>query len=386
MCPAEASAAEPDVLLATKLRVPQPRPGLVARPRLLERLDRGMAQGLTLVCAPAGFGKTSLLADWARHTGRPVAWLSLDDGDNDPVRFWRYVAAALDAAGVAVAGRVAPLLAGQQPAPPGVVVTALVNELAVRDDEVALVLDDYHLVQASPVHDGLALLLERLPPGLRPVVASRADPPLALARLRARGQLAELREADLRFTAEESAALLRATAGLELPAASLTALAARTEGWAAGLQLAGLSLRGHPDPRGFVASFSGSHRYVLDYLAEEVLDRQPAELREFLLRTSILERLSGPLCDAVRGRGDSQELLERAERANLFLVPLDGQRRWWRYHHLFADLLHAACGRRTPSWCRSCTARRRPGRRRTGWSTTRSATPWPPATGSGPPA
>jgi len=334
-------AAEPDVLLATKLDVPQRRPGLLPRPRLLGRLAAGMEQELTLVCAPAGFGKTSLLGDWARHARQPVAWLSLDAGDDDPVRFWRYVAAALDRAGIAVGERLAPLLRGPEPASLETVVTALINELVARSEEVTLLLDDYQLIQVPPIHDSLTLLLDRAPPMLRLVLASRADPPLPLARLRARGQLAELRERDLRFTMEESAALLRETSGLELPASSLDAVATRTEGWVAGLQLAALSLHGHPDPAGFVATFSGSDRYVLDYLAEEVLDRQPEPLRLFLLDTSVLERLSGPLCDAVTGRTDSQRLLEQAERANLFLVPLDGQRRWWRYHRLFADLLRA---------------------------------------------
>jgi LuxR family maltose regulon positive regulatory protein len=347
MSPAEAAAAT-DALLATKLDLPQPRPGLLARARLLERLDRAMARELTLVCAPAGFGKTSLLGDWARRTRRTVAWVSLDEGDNDPVRFWRYVAAALDGAGIAVGERLAPLLRGPQPASLEAVVTAVVNQLVARSGELALVLDDYHLIQAPPVHGSLTLLLERPPPGLRLVLASRADPPLPLARLRARGQLAEVRERDLRFTEEEAAALLRQTAGLDLPADSVAALAARTEGWVAGLQLAGLSLQGHADPEGFVAAFSGSHRYVLDYLAEEVLDRQPEPLRAFLLETSVLERLSGPLCDAVTGRTDSQQLLEQVERANLFLIPLDGQRRWWRFHHLFADLLRARLAQAHP--------------------------------------
>jgi ATP/maltotriose-dependent transcriptional regulator MalT len=221
------------------------------------------------------------------------------------------------------------------------VTTVLINVLATRSDQSTLVLDDYHLIEASPVHRGLGFLLGRLPPQLRLVVATRADPPLPLARMRARGQLAELRAADLRFTAEETAALVRQTAGLELAADSLAALEARTEGWVAGLQLAALSLRGRSDPAGFVATFSGSHRYVLDYLAEEVLERQPAHVREFLLETSVLERLCGALCDAVTGRADSQQLLEQVEAANLFLIPLDEVRGWWRYHHLFAELLQA---------------------------------------------
>jgi LuxR family maltose regulon positive regulatory protein len=334
--------AEPEALLATKLEVPPPRPGLVRRPRLLERLTPA-AGGATLVCAPAGFGKTSLLADWARHRGWPVAWVSLDPDDNDPVRFWRYAAAALDRAGAAVAGRLAPLLRGPDPAAPEAVVTALVNELAARPESepVVLLLDDYHRIQAPPVHHAITLLMDHPPPRLRLVLASRADPPLPLAALRARGQLAEVRQQDLRFTPEETADLLEAATGLALPAGSVAALAARTEGWVAGLQLAGLSLRDHPDPAGFVASFSGSHRHVLDYLTEEVLDRQPGPVVRFLLETSVLERLSGPLCDAVTGRGDSQQVLEGLERANLFLIPLDEVRGWWRYHHLFADLLRA---------------------------------------------
>ena len=331
--------SEQDVLLATKLHVPRLQPGFVPRPRLVAALDEGLARGRVLVCAPAGFGKTALLADWARGDGRPVAWLGLDGGDSDPARFWRYAVAALDRARPGLAGRVGPL-------PPGSVeglVTTLINELAADPgpDEVLLVLDDYHLIDSGPVHDSVAFLLENLPPGLRVVVSGRADPPLPLARLRARGQLAELRVADLRFTAAEAAALLGETAGPGLPTVAAEALAARTEGWAAGLQLAGLSLRGHADAAGFVAAFSGSHRFVLDYLGDEVLDRQTGEVRAFLLETSVLERLSGELCDAVTGRGGSQAMLQDIERAGLFLVPLDEVRGWWRYHHLFADLLRA---------------------------------------------
>jgi ATP/maltotriose-dependent transcriptional regulator MalT len=326
-----------DVLLATKLHVPRPQPGFVSRPRLAEALGEGLARGRVLVCAPAGFGKTALLADWARGGGRPVAWLGLDAGDSDPARFWRYAMAALDRARPGLAGRVGP------PPPSSFegLVTALINELAADPgpDEVLLVLDDYHLIDSGPVHESVAFLLDNLPPGLRVVVSGRADPPLPLARLRARGQLAELRAADLRFTAEEAATLLGQATGPALPDAAVAALVARTEGWAAGLQLAGLSLRGHADPAGFAAAFSGSHRFVLDYLADEVLDGQTGQVRAFLLETSVLERLSGELCDAVTGRAGSQAMLEDIERAGLFLVPLDEVRGWWRYHHLFADLL-----------------------------------------------
>ena len=332
-----------DVLLATKLYVPPPQPGFVPRPRLTARLDEGLACGLTLVCAPAGFGKTSLLAGWTHRGQRPVAWLSLDAGDNDPARFWRHVVAALGRVQPQAAERITPLLG--PPAPPSFegLVTALINELAVPPGEgkAALVLDDYHLIEAQPVHASLGFLLEHRPAALRLVLASRADPPLGLARLRGRGQLAELRAAELRFTVEEAAALLRQTAGAALPEAVVAALTARTEGWVAGLQLASLSLRQHSDVAGFVATFSGSNRYVLDYLTEEVLEHQPDEVRSFLLETSVLERLSGALCDAVTGRAGSQAMLEQVERANLFLVPLDEVRGWWRYHQLFADLLRA---------------------------------------------
>jgi len=273
---AQKAAAGRDALLSTKLHAPGPRPGFVPRPRLTERLDEALGRGVVLVCAPAGYGKTALLAGWAQHFQRPVAWLSLDAGDNDPARFWRHAVAALDQVCPGLGERIGPLLG--PPAPPSFegLVTALINELAARPGagEMPLVLDDYHLVEAQSVHMSLGFLLEHLPPGLHPVLASRADPPLALARLRAGGQLTELRDAELRFTADEASDVLRETAGAELPDAAVTALAARTEGWAAGLQLAALSLRGQADVAGFVAAFTGSHRYVLDYLAEEVLERQ----------------------------------------------------------------------------------------------------------------
>ncbi|HEY7014920.1 MAG TPA: LuxR C-terminal-related transcriptional regulator [Streptosporangiaceae bacterium] len=342
----DAVISERDVLLATKLHMPRPRPDLVPRPRLAERLDEGLARGLMLVCAPAGYGKTVLLADWARRGPQPVAWLSLDAGDNDPARFWRHGVAALDRSRPGLAERVGPLFGPPAPASYEGLVTALINELAAGSDadQVLLVLDDYHLIDSQAVHTSLGFLLEHRPPGLHVVLASRSDPPLALARLRGRGQLTELRAADLRFTADEAAALLRqgaAVSDVALPETALAALAARTEGWAAGLQLAALSLRGQPDAVGFTAAFTGSHRFVLDYLAEEVLEHQSEQVRTFLLETSVLERLSGPLCDAITGRPGSQALLEEAERAGLFLVPLDEVRGWWRYHHLFADLLRA---------------------------------------------
>jgi LuxR family maltose regulon positive regulatory protein len=345
-----ATVSERDVLLATKLHVPRLGQDLVPRPRLTERLDAGLDRGLVLVCAPAGYGKTVLLAGWAQRARPPAAWLSLDTGDNDPARFWRHALAAVDRARPGVAGRVGPLLGPPTPTSFEPLVTALINELAAGPDggpdggEVLLILDDYHVIGAREVHASVDYLLEHRPETLQLMVASRSDPPLALARLRARGQLAEVRAAELRFTAGEAAALLRQVAAIPeqaMPAAAAAALTARAEGWAAGLQLAALSLRGQQDVTGFVTAFTGSHRYVLDFLAEEVLDRQDEELRTFLLETSVLERLSGPLCDAVTGRSGCQALLERAERAGLFLVPLDEVRGWWRYHHLFADLLSA---------------------------------------------
>ena len=340
------ASADREVLLATKLHVPRLRPGLVPRARLMERLDDGLGRGLSLVCAPAGYGKSVLLADWVRRVRAPVAWLSLDLGDNDPGRFWRHGLAALDGARPGLAERVEPLLGPPAPSSYTKLVTSVINELSAAPGaaEALLVLDDYHLIDCDAVHQSVGFLLEHRPPGLHLVLATRSDPSLPLARLRARGQLTELRAADLRFTTEEATALLRdmsAGAGPALPEAAVAALVERTEGWAAGLQLAGLSLRGHSDAAGFVAAFAGSHRFVLDFLAEEVLEQQTEQVRSFLLETSVLERLSGELCDAVTGRSGSQALLEQVERAGLFLVPLDEVRGWWRYHHLFADLLRA---------------------------------------------
>ena len=345
MVESSVAAPERDVLLATKLHVPASRPGQVLRPRLTARLDEGLARGLILASAPAGYGKTVLLADWARRGEHPVAWLSLDAGDNDPARFWRHAVASLDRARPGTGERVAPLLGPSAPASFQGLVTALINDLA--GEEALLVLDDYHVIRAPQVHESLAFLVEHRPAGTGVVLASRSDPPLPLARLRARGQLTEIRVAELRFTPAETGELLQHMAS-GLPDASVAALAARTEGWAAGLQLAALSLRGQDDATAFVAAFTGSHRYVLDYLAEEVLERQDEQLRTFLLETSVLDRLSGPLCDAVTGREGSQALLEEAERAGLFLIPLDELRGWWRYHHLFADLLRARLQQQQP--------------------------------------
>ena len=331
-----------DDLLATKLHVPRPQSGLVARPRLAAQLDQGLKRGLVLVAAPAGYGKSVLLSGWVLGQAQPVAWLSLDERDNDAVRFWRHVLAAVDMVRPGVADRVGPL--GGPPPPPthDALVSALINEVVAEPDQpdVLLVLDDYHLISSDSVHASVRFLLEHRPPQLRIVLLGRSDPPLGLARYRVRGELGEVRAADLRFTAEEAAELLRQVSA-DIDVSVATALAERTEGWAAGLQLAALSLRSQPDMARFVAAFTGSHRFVLDYLTEEVLERQRPELRDFLLETSVLERLSGSLCDAVTQRDDSQNLLEEADRSGLFVIQLDDVRGWWRYHHLFADLLRA---------------------------------------------
>jgi LuxR family maltose regulon positive regulatory protein len=337
----------PAALLETKFYVPRFRRGLVPRPRLSERLDRGTASKLTLVSAPAGFGKTTLLTEWlaagpAAPAGeRLVAWLSLDRADNDPASFWTYVIAALRTVASGVGESALPLLQAPQPPPIETVLTVLLNDLGAIAAGIVLVLDDYHVIDASDVQDGMAFLLDHLPPGLHVVIASRADPALPLARLRARGELAEIRAAELRFTPDEAAVYLNEMMGLQLPARDVAALEGRTEGWIAALQLAALSMQGREDVAGFIAGFAGDDRYVVDYLAEEVLQRQPDRVQAFLLQTSILDRLSGPLCDAVTGQDGGKAMLEALDRRNLFLVPLDDRRRWYRYHHLFADVLHA---------------------------------------------
>jgi LuxR family transcriptional regulator, maltose regulon positive regulatory protein len=329
-------------LLETKLHVPRRRGGLVARPRLVERLGVG-EPALRLVSAPAGFGKTTLLAQWLATVsagGRRVAWLSLDKSDNDPVVFWTYVVAALQRAAPGVGGPALTLLQAPQP-PMEAVLATLLNELSASSDEVVLVLDDYHLIDAREVQDAMAFWVEHLPPQLQLVIAGRADPALPLARLRGRGQLLELRAAELRFTAQEAAAYLNEAMGLALTAGDVAALEGRTEGWIAALQLAALSLQGRDDVAGFIAGFAGDDRYIVDYLAEEVLARQPEQVQRFLLQTSVLDRLCGPLCDAVTGQDDAKAMLAALERGNLFLVPLDDRRGWYRYHQLFADVLRA---------------------------------------------
>jgi LuxR family maltose regulon positive regulatory protein len=332
----------PVPILATKLYIPPAPSRVVFRPHLIERLNEGLARGLvTLISAPAGFGKTTIVSEWISGCERSVAWLSLDEGDNDPARFLTYFAAALQTIQENTGAKV--LKALQSPQPPSVesILTDLVNEITKIHDNFILVLDDYHLVDSKPVDNALNFLLDHLPPRMHLVITTREDPDLPLARLRARGQLTELRAADLRFTESEAAEFLNQVMGLKLSPENIAALEARTEGWIAGLQLAAVSMQGNKDTNDFIESFTGSHRFVMDYLVEEVLKRLSENVQTFLLRTSILDRICGPLCDAVLldESASSQETLEFLERANLFIIPLDNERRWYRYHHLFADLL-----------------------------------------------
>jgi LuxR family maltose regulon positive regulatory protein len=342
-------------LLATKLYIPHSRPELVSRLRLTEKLNDGLHRKLTLVSAPAGFGKTTMLSEWVQAIGKTnplvaIAWLTLDGGDNDYVRFLTYFIAALNqAAGIetSIGKGSLSMLQSLQPPPIETILTPLINEIANLSNRILLVLDDYHLIEAQPIHEILIFLLENIPPPMHLVIATREDLNLPLARLRAREQLTEIRAADLRFTSTEVTEFLNQIMGLSLSVENIAALERRTEGWIAGLQLAAISIRGHDDATSRIKSFTGSHRFVLDYLIAEVLEQQSEKVQTFLLQTSILKRLTGPLCDAVcfentettTGQENSQETLEILERANLFIVPLDDERRWFRYHHLFADLL-----------------------------------------------
>ncbi len=328
-------------LIRTKIHLPFTRPELVPRPRLQEQILQGLSGPLTLITAPAGFGKTTLVAASAAGCGIPVAWLSLDKNDNLVLRFLSYLVAALQEADPMLGVEAAQLADASQQASHEAVLTSLINDLDAAGREIALVLDDYQFISSQAVHEAVAFLLEHCPNTFHLVIATRSDPPLPLARLRARGQTVELRAADLRFTQAEAAQFLNEVMGLHLDGGSITILAERTEGWIAGLQMAALSMRDRADVLGFIESFSGTNRHILDYLLEEVLAREPEEVQAFLLQTAILTRLTGPLCDAVTGLSGSQEMLERLERRNLFVVPLDDERRWYRYHHLFADLLQA---------------------------------------------
>ncbi|HYP21677.1 MAG TPA: helix-turn-helix transcriptional regulator, partial [Chloroflexia bacterium] len=313
---------------------------------MLQRLNAGLHRKLTLIAAPAGFGKTTLLSAWIaelRARGTLVAWLSLDERDGDPVRFLTYLVAALRTIAPSIGEGVSGMLqssGSQHPPPTEAILTALLNEVSAPSLNFVLVLDDYHVIDSHAVDDAVTFLLEHLPPQAHLAITTREDPPLPLARLRARDQLTDLRARDLRFTATEAARFLQAM-GLDLATDDVAALETRTEGWIAGLQLAALSMQGHPDAPGFIRGFAGDHRYIADYLVEEVLQRQPESVRSFLLQTSILDRMCGPLCDAVTGQEGGGARLAALERGNFFVIPLDDKRHWYRYHHLFAEVLYA---------------------------------------------
>ena len=324
-------------LLATKLHAPPEPPHLVPRQRLLAQVDEGVSRHLTLISAPAGFGKTTLLSEWhASTTGQhwPLAWLSLDESDSDPARFLAYLIAALQQIDPAV-GHAAQAMLQSPPPPPEALLTALINDVANDASPFVLVLDDYHVIESPLIHRHVAFLLEHQPPQMHVMILTREDPPLPLSRLRARGQVAEIRQADLQFTLEETADFLRQAVRLELDQGDVAALQQRTEGWIAGLQLFALSLHGHADARQLIRSFTGSDRYILDYLADEVFQRQPPDVQDFPAEDLHPRSSSAPLCDAVAGREDSRTLLPALEHANLFIVPLDPAREWYRYHPPF---------------------------------------------------
>ncbi len=326
-------------LLQTKLNIPHSQPNLISRPRLIKHLEGGLSRKLTLVSSPAGFGKTTLLSEWIHKCGRPAAWISLDQADNDPSRFLKYFITALQKNEAEIGEGILNALQSSQLPKTDILLTGLLNEITEMTQPFVIILDDYHVITEPTIQEMLTFILENQPPQMHLVISSRADPPWPLARLRARGELVEIRTGELRFTTDEAATFLNSVMGLKLAPQEVASLEGLTEGWIAGLQMAALSMRGRKDVSGFIESFSGSHRFILDYLVEEVLDQQSLTIQEFLLKTSILESLSGPLCDAVTDREDSQTTLTQLEQANLFLVPLDEERRWYRYHHLFADLL-----------------------------------------------
>ena len=337
------SSWQQDSLLTTKLYIPPTTPRLLSRPHLIQQLNEGLQGKLTLLCAPAGFGKTSLLSSWCASLlmdMHAVAWISLEKLDNEPNRFWHYVLVALEQACPGSSAEALALLKTEQSPSIEVILSTVINVLLTSPHRVVLILDDYHtLTAATTIHKELSFLLERLPPQLHLTLASRSDPPLALSRLRSQGQLTEIRTNDLRFTQQETITVLEKVEGLLLTAEDARVLEERTEGWVAGLHLAALSLKGRSDSSASIKSFAGGHRYILDYLTDEVLRQQPEVIQSFLLHTSILEQLSGPLCDAVTGQHHSQTLLEQIEQANLFIVPLDDERTWYRYHHLLSDVL-----------------------------------------------
>ena len=329
-------------ILATKLYIPSPRAKVVIRPRLIERLNEGLLSDrkLTIISAPAGFGKTTLVSEWINGCGRQVAWLSLDEGDSDPIRFLTYLVAALQTIAPSIGAEVLSALQSPQLPPIEAILTPLVNEINAIPDKFIFVLDDYHMLDSKAVDNALTFLVEHQPPQMHLVITTREDPNFPLARLRVRGRLTELRATDLRFTPSEAAEFLNQVMDLNLSTEEVAILETRTEGWIASLQLAALSMQGHQDVLGFIQAFAGDHQYIVDYLVEEVLKRQPETIRNFLLQTAILDRLNGPLCDAVTSQPGGKARLEALQRGNFFLIPLDDKRYWYRYHHLFAEVLH----------------------------------------------
>ncbi|MBZ0298422.1 MAG: LuxR C-terminal-related transcriptional regulator [Anaerolineae bacterium] len=328
------------LLLNTKLNVPPVRPSHVQRVELIQKLDKLREYKLALIVASAGYGKTALVSEWIAQSRPKVAWFSIDSGDNDPVRFWDYVIAAIQTVYPDIGEQTLTLLHEPQPLPIETILSTLINELSALPELLTVVLDDYHVIDSPSIHEGLAFLVEHMPSQMRLIMTTRTDPPLPMARMRVRSQVLELRSADLRFSPPQIAAFFTDVMGLALNAEEVTALDTRVEGWIAGLQLAGLALQGKRDTAEFIASFAGDHRYVLDYLGDEILDRQPDAMQQFLLQTSILERLNANLCDTVTGLGGSYSVLEHLERNHFFVVALDDKRQWYRYHRLFADFLH----------------------------------------------
>ena len=331
-----------ETLLETKFFVPSIRPELVSRPRLIKQLNNGVHRKLTLISAPAGFGKTTLVAEWIQQSDFLVSWLSLDDEDNDLTRFLTYFVSALNRTqGIEtkIGEGALNILKSPQPPPASAILTTIINEITAIPEKIIFVFDDYHLIDNQLVNDAVAFLIENLPPQLHLVIVTRQDPHLSIGRLRAQDQVTELRAADLRFTNSEAADFLNQIMGLNLSTEAIAELEKRTEGWIAGLQLAAISLQGSNDRKAFIKTFSGGHRLVLDFLIEEVLGQQPKNIQNFLLQTAILDRMTGSLCDTVTGQDDGQQTLEMLDRANLFIIPLDEERCWYRYHHLFGDLL-----------------------------------------------
>ena len=328
-------------VLATKLFIPAARPNLVRRSRLTARLAQGLNGKLTLVSAPAGFGKTTLLCECIYSCERPAAWISLDDGDNNQVRFLSYLISAFQKIKDGIGDGLIGALLSSESVDTETLLSGLINQIAEIQYPFVIVLDDYHVITEKRIHEILIFILENQLPKMHLIISTRADPPWPLARWRARGDITEIRTQDLRFTPEETSVFLNSVMHLGLSAEDILRLGTRTEGWVAGLKMAALSIQGCSDVSGFIRSFSGSHRFIFDYLIEEVLQKLPPKIQEFLLKTSILERMCASLCNTVTGYNDSQHTLEQLDQMNLFVVPLDDQRHWYRYHHLFADLLRS---------------------------------------------